>query len=142
MTPSDGVFTSVPRRERQSSAAMNHEPNEPDVTTDTGSEDDFRRTNEMSAFEGDALESTATRPQHPSEISTARGLDQTGTNPAAVLPGEDEEEVVVADDLADLIEVNEPEVEEDPIAAEADPTEQGDKPRPKASSLPPPLPRT
>ena len=59
LTPSDGVYTSVDRDAfDKSTARAMAEPN-----TDTGVNDDFGQTNEHSAFDEDALESTQARPQ-------------------------------------------------------------------------------
>ena len=110
--------------------------------TDAGSEEDFGHTSEVAAIDEEILEATAARPQRPSEVSTASGLDQTGMNPMGEVPGEDDD-VLIADDLADLVELDEGDVEEHPNGLDAaDATEQGEKPQRKPSSVPPPLPRS
>jgi hypothetical protein len=123
-SPSDGVFTTAAAPRAR-------------IDREDGTEEDLGHTNENAAFD-EELESTAARPQRLSEVSTASALDVTGANSAA----DEDEEVVVADELADLIEDEEHEGEPEAEMSEADSTDQGDKPKRKASSLPPPLPRT
>ncbi len=120
-TPSDGVFTSATRERQVAQAAA--------------AEEELSHTNENATYD-DEMELTAARPQRPSEVSTASALDVTGLNRAAEEPGGDEEEVVVADDLADLIETED---EEHPTDSE--PTAKDEKPK-RSGSFPPPLPRS
>ncbi len=139
VTPSDGVFTSARRTDAKKAGAASTE-SDVDEASDEG---DFGSTNEVAAYRDEThdelLESTAARPQQPSEISTVSGFATTGGHRAEA--GHDEDEVVLADDLADLIDPEE-EHAEGHAGVEEDPTEQNEKPPRKASSVPPPLPRT
>jgi hypothetical protein len=105
--------------------------------TDAGTEDDFSHTSEVAAISEEMLEATAARPQRASEVAATAGLDQTSMNPAGGVPPGDDEEVVLADDLADLIEVDDHEIEEH--VPEGESTDEDEKPKRK-SSVPPPLP--
>jgi hypothetical protein len=115
--------------------------------TDAGGVEDLRHTNESAAIDDELLALTTARPRYPSEAATASGLDVLGQG--ATLEGraaEEDEDIVVADDLADLIEVDDDELEaeEHALAAapEPGPTPEEEKPKRRATSIPPPLPRS
>ena len=77
--------------------------------TDAGGEEDFGNTSEVPAFDDEMLESTAARPQSPSEVSTASSLGKTDLNPPHLRSPEESQEAIVVDDLADLEVVDEEE---------------------------------
>jgi hypothetical protein len=94
--------------------------------------DELLRTSEGAAL--DFLDSTLARPPKLSDPVPA----DRGENPIASVEGSDEdfaEEVIIADDLAEMIEV-----EEESIATtEESPPDDGPKGK---RSVPPPIPRT
>jgi hypothetical protein len=109
-------------------------------------EEDLGSTNEVSALDEEMLEKTAARPLTEGEVPTVTSVDVPALRARAA-----EEEVVQADDLADLIEIDDlgdedDEEEEEASAAttetstDRDTTEEPEKPRQR--SIPPPLPRS
>jgi tetratricopeptide (TPR) repeat protein len=99
--------------------------------------DDLLRTSEGAA--ADFLDSTLSRPPKMSEPTAAPAepehdnLDQTGENAAAESEGEEfEEEVIIADDLAEMIDTED---------EHAPSTEQTPEEPPGKRSVPPPIPR-
>jgi len=92
--------------------------------------DELLRTSEGAAL--DFLDSTLARPP---KLSEPPALLDTGENPMAHMPdGEEdfEEEVIIADDLAEMIDA-----EDDP----APPTEETPEEQKSKRSVPPPIPR-
>jgi tetratricopeptide (TPR) repeat protein len=146
-TPDDGVVTSAPR-EGGLAATTSRRIVDPESTNEAPGVDDFGNTNEVATYDEDLLESTAARPQRESEgsdVSAASPLDVTGSSHAASGSASEDEDVVVADDLADLIDGDDDEHHHhhhhhaDAAEEAAEPDE---KPKRKGSSVPPPLPRT
>ncbi|HEY2511242.1 MAG TPA: hypothetical protein VGI39_10310 [Polyangiaceae bacterium] len=107
-------------------------------------ERDLGSTNEQSIADDEMLEKTNARPLPDADLSGATGVDVAALETRG---RENEEEVVQADELADLIEVDDGDLDEPeepakaaPPSQDPDSTEQGEKPRQR--SIPPPLPRS
>ena len=109
LTPSDGNPLAQRRRASASATASSKSTarhlDDADSMTDAGSEEDFGNTSEVAAagFDEEMLESTAARPQHPSEVSTAVALGSTRPrqSPPAGSP-EESQEAILVDDLAEI----------------------------------------
>jgi hypothetical protein len=137
-TPSDGVYTSAPKDPTSSQgrvAACDAQDSSlgGGDTGEVGSED-LGSTNEVAAFDDSMLESTAARPQLKDEVFAGVPHPPESTEDVS------DEELLQADDLDDLISMDDPH-ETTEAGTERDLTVEAEKPK-ASRTLPPPLPRT
>jgi tetratricopeptide (TPR) repeat protein len=148
LTPSDGVYTSVDKKMMASGSVVSPMAASralDESHTETGAHD-LSRTNESPSFSDEEEESLSSTAARPLAEATAPAVPPARASTKRLNP-DGSEEILIADDFEDLVEVVDEGVQSQSTTMEGtldtDPTDQGSKPseRARQKSTPPPLPK-